>query len=355
MALVCVNAVLISHENCPRRLNVPANRASAALLLRCQYSDCIEYQPAGEGQLKPIIEVKNLKKSYGNFTAVDGISFAVEKGSLFAFLGPNGAGKSTTINIISTLLAKDCGEVTIDGFELGKQDKEIRSRICSVFQENVLDDLLSVRENLLLRAGLYGKNRAQAQARLAQVSDLMSIKDIHSRRFGKLSGGQKRRVEIARALMSDPQILILDEPTTGLDPQTRISVWEAIEKLQRELNMTVFLTTHYMEEAAKADMLGIIDFGKIVAYGSPNQLKAQYTTDIMNILPLDLDYMEKFLQEKGYTPLKKTDMLQIGVKDSSEAWQLLKQIEGQYRAFEVIRSSMDTLFLNVTGHAIRDA
>jgi multidrug/hemolysin transport system ATP-binding protein len=304
--------------------------------------------------MNEIIIVKNLTKKYGKITAVDGISFAVEKGSLFAFLGPNGAGKSTTINVISTLLAKNEGEVFVSGFELGKADKQIREIICSVFQENILDDLLTVRENLILRAGLYGKSKEQAIQRLATVTELMGIKDIISRRFGKLSGGQKRRVEIARALMSDPKILILDEPTTGLDPQTRISVWNTIEKLQRELKMTVFLTTHYMEEAANADMVAVIDLGKIVAYDTPEKLKAKYSSDTLNLVPRDMDAMYQLLQQKGYSLIRNTNTLKIVVKNSLEAYRLLKEIEGKFEAFEVIRGSMDTLYINITGHAIRE-
>lgn len=301
-----------------------------------------------------IITVKNLVKKYGDISAVDGISFSVAEGSLFAFLGPNGAGKSTTISIISTLLAKNSGEVTVAGFELGKHDMQIREAICSVFQENILDDLLSVRENLMLRAGIYGKSTEEATQRMHTVSDLMGIKDILKRRFGKLSGGQKRRVEIARALMSDPKVLILDEPTTGLDPQTRISVWETIQKLQRELRLTVFLTTHYMEEAANADMVAIIDFGKIVAYDTPKNLKAKYSSETLNLLALDLENMYELLINKGYKTSRNGDILQVEVKHSLDAFGLLKEFEGQYSAFEVLKSSMDTLFINITGHAIRD-
>jgi len=304
--------------------------------------------------MKEIIRVSNLTKKYGNITAVDSISFVVEEGSLFAFLGPNGAGKSTTINIISTLLARNSGDVSVAGFELGKQDKQIRESICSVFQENILDDLLTVRENLLLRAGLYGKSRLEAEKRIVNVSELIGISDILKRRFGKLSGGQKRRVEIARALMSDPKILILDEPTTGLDPQTRINVWETIEMLQKALRLTVFLTTHYMEEAANADMVAIIDYGKIVAYDTPNNLKAKYSADTMNLVPHDIEQMCELLMQKGYAPVKNTDMIKINVRDSLVALALLKEIEGQIFSFEVLKSSMDTLFINITGHAIRN-
>lgn len=305
--------------------------------------------------MSEIIVVKDLVKKYGDITAVNGISFEVQEGSLFAFLGPNGAGKSTTINIISTLLSKNAGAVRVAGFQLGKQDKQIRETICSVFQENVLDDMLSVQENLLLRAGMYGKSKQQAADRLVVVAELMGIRDILKRRFGKLSGGQKRRVEIARALMSDPKILILDEPTTGLDPQTRISVWETIQKLQRELKLTVFLTTHYMEEAANADMVAIIDYGKIVAYDTPKNLKAKYSSDTLKLVPKDMDSTIETLTQMGLKPVKNGDMLQISTKNSLAAYELLKQIEGKFLAFEVQTSSMDAMFINITGHAIRDA
>ncbi len=304
--------------------------------------------------MKEIIKITNLVKKYSDLTAVDDISFSVEEGSLFAFLGPNGAGKTTTINIISTLLEKSAGHVFVADYELGKNDDQIRRTIGIVFQENTLDDLLTVQENLTLRAGLYGKTKQETTERIKSVADLMGITDILKRRFGKLSGGQKRRIEIARAMMSDPRILILDEPTTGLDPQTRISVWNTIARLQKELKMTIFLTTHYMEEAANADMIAIIDAGKIVAYDTPGNLKDKYSSDTLNLVPVDFEEMNMIIIQKGYSPKRSSEFLTINIKNSMEAFKLLKELEGKFTSFELIRSSMDIIFINITGHAIRD-
>ena len=210
------------------------------------------------------IEINGLKKSFGDVKAVDDISFKVKEGSLFAFLGENGAGKSTTINIISTLLLKDEGEVFVDGLNIDKDASKIRSKVGIVFQGYVLDKRLSVKDNLKIRASYYGIYGEAWKKRFAELSEVFSLDEIKGREYGKLSGGQRRRVDIARALINRPKILILDEPTTGLDPQTRKTVWEIISNVKRETGMTVFLTTHYMEETAKADTVVIIDSGKIM-------------------------------------------------------------------------------------------
>lgn len=304
--------------------------------------------------MKNIIEVSKLTKKYGGLTAVDNISFTVNEGDLFAFLGPNGAGKSTTINVICTLLSKTDGTVTVDGFEIEKNDADIRRRIGIVFQDNVLDELLTVKENLISRGALYGLSSAELHKRLEEVAEIMDIKDILNRRYGKLSGGQKRRTEIARALMSAPKILFLDEPTTGLDPQTRINVWQTVKKLQKDLNMTVFLTTHYMEEAAGADMVAVIDGGKLAAQGTPNELKDKYSTDRLLIAPIDMDKTIAYFTDKKLHFEQIADMLYISVKDSIEALAVLQEIEGSYTAFEVVRGNMDDVFINITGHKIRE-
>jgi multidrug/hemolysin transport system ATP-binding protein len=304
--------------------------------------------------MSDIISVRDLTKKYGELTAVDNISFSVREGDLFAFLGPNGAGKSTTINIICTLLAKNAGTVTVDDLAVGKQDDAIRRKIGILFQDNILDDLLSVKENLLSRGGLYGLTGKDLRDRMQKICGIMGIGDILNRRYGKLSGGQKRRVEIARALMSDPKILFLDEPTTGLDPQTRINVWETIRRLQTDLNMTVFLTTHYMEEAASADMVAIIDYGKIVAQGTPNELKALHSTDLLKIAPLDIPDISEKLTAMNRRYEQVADMLNIPVSDSLDAFALLKALDGEFSAFEVVRGNMDDVFINITGRRIRE-
>lgn len=284
-----------------------------------------------------IIEIKQLEKSYGSVKAVKEISFYVEEGGLFAFLGPNGAGKSTTINMICTFLKPDSGSVQVDGFILGKDDASIRKRIGVVFQSGVLDDLLTVEENLLIRGSFYnlkGKALKEAVKRAAKATDLMGFL---KRPYGKLSGGQRRRADIARALIHTPRILFLDEPTTGLDPQSRRSIWDTIKKLQAEQNMTVFLTTHYMEEAEDADYCIIVDDGKIAAKGTPLDLKSRYAKDKMSIL----------LKESSET-------VDLKLESTMEALDFLKKYEGKIREFTVEKGSMDDVFIGVTGKEIRE-
>jgi multidrug/hemolysin transport system ATP-binding protein len=304
--------------------------------------------------MQEIISVRKLTKRYGELTAVDQVSFSVHEGSLFAFLGPNGAGKTTTINVICTLMGKTDGEVIVDGCAVGKDDSQIRKKIGVVFQDNVLDDLLTVKENLMSRGSLYHADRQTLVRRLEQVASIMDISDLLNRRYGKLSGGQRRRCEIGRALMSDPKILFLDEPTTGLDPQTRISVWKTIRQLQRDLKMTVFLTTHYMEEAAGADWVAIIDGGKIVAEGTPHDLKEQYSTDQLRLTPNGLGQTESWLKERGLLCEKVADQLIVPVRSSLEALGILQELAGTFSAFEVVSGNMDDVFINITGHKIRE-
>lgn len=226
-----------------------------------------------------IIQVNNLTKHYGTLTAVDHISFQLEQGTMLGFLGINGAGKSTAINMLSTLLHPDEGSATVCGHILGRDDQQIRRKIGIVYQQNVLDELLTVRENLMCRGLLHGITRTQARAQLDKLTNLLKLEDILKKRYQLLSGGQKRRCEIAAALMHTPQILFLDEPTTGLDPATRKDVWEIIETLRRDEQMTVFLTTHYMEEAANADRIIILDKGRIIDEGTPYELKDRHARD----------------------------------------------------------------------------
>jgi len=302
----------------------------------------------------PIIEVSGLTKHYGAVEAVRGIDVTVEEGALFAFLGPNGAGKSTTINIMCTLAAKTAGSVRVAGFECGAEDGGIRAAIGVVFQQNVLDDLLSVRENLLCRAALYGITGQAAASRVQELSGTLGLGEFIGRRYGKLSGGQKRRAEIARALMHTPRILVLDEPTTGLDPQTRRSVWDTVSEIQKSSGMTVFLTTHYMEEAANADMVAIIDHGLIAATGAPSELRGKYSSDRLRFLPRDLPDMRAALDAIGTEYEVIADIISVDVESSLAAYALLKKFEGQYSSFEVLAGNMDNVFINITGHAIRE-
>lgn len=301
-----------------------------------------------------IIEVKDLWKSYGNVKAVNGINFYVETGSLFAFLGPNGAGKTTTINILSTLLKNDKGEVIIGGNLLGKDDDEIRRAIGIVFQEGVLDPKLSVRENLETRGAFYKLDKTLLKERIDSALEVVGITNIENRRYETLSGGQKRRTDIARALVHSPKILFLDEPTTGLDPQTRKNVWNTIVKLQKEEKMTIFLTTHYMEEADMADYVVIIDNGLIVAKGTPSFLKDEFSKDLLKIKPLDSNKLEVHLQSKSIDFEKRIDIYQIKLEDSKKSVDIINDVKENIDSFQVINGTLDDAFINITGKEIRE-
>ncbi len=298
-----------------------------------------------------ILEVDNLVKKYGNFTAVDGISFRVKKGSLFAFLGLNGAGKSTTINIITSILSKTSGLVKVGGYDLDSKPEDIKYLIGIVFQNSVLDPLLTPRENLKIRAGFYGiKGEGWAQ-REAYLIQMLNLSAFYNRPLGKLSGGQKRRVDIARAMIHDPKLLILDEPTTGLDPQTRLSVWNLVNSLREKTGMTVFLTTHYMQEAEKATDVVIMDKGKIIATGTPTELKNKYSSDYILLYVEQNEKIEKSLQNEGiaYTYNHDGRYYRVSVKDSTDAIAFLNSHQEIAGDFEVEKGSMDDVFLNVTG------
>ncbi|NLK12569.1 MAG: ABC transporter ATP-binding protein [Candidatus Phytoplasma sp.] len=293
-----------------------------------------------------ILEIKHLKKSYGQIKAVNDISFEVRKGSLFAFLGQNGAGKSTTINVITTLLNKDEGEVLINGYS---DENYIRTKIGVVFQENVSDDLLTVKENLISRGVLYLKEKQAVENRYQEIIETLELKDLENRKYKTLSGGQKRRVEIARALFSDPEILILDEPTTGLDPETRQLVWQVLEKLQKEKNITIFLTTHYMEEAAKADYVVIIHKGKIIAKGSPSELKNTYSKDYFKIVPKDKQKLTTYLEKEKKIYKKVSDQYLIEVENAQETIELILELKENIKTFEVVKGTLDDVFIHVIG------
>jgi multidrug/hemolysin transport system ATP-binding protein len=304
--------------------------------------------------MKDIIKVEHLTKNYGNVLAVNDISFNVKEGDFFAFLGPNGAGKSTTINILCTILNKTGVEVEINDYKLGIDDESIRNSIGVVFQSSHLDDLLTVKENIETRAGFYKISKSDFDKRLDYISETIGIKDILNRRYGKLSGGQKRRVDIARALINEPRILFLDEPTTGLDPQTRKKVWEMLDLIQKKNNTTIFLTTHYMEEAANADKIAIIDNGNIIIYDTPMKLKEKYAANILKILPKDNKKLINYLNKNKINYELKVDTFSAIVKNSIDALNILKDIEDNISSFEVLEGNMDQVFINLTGKDIRE-
>lgn len=292
-----------------------------------------------------IIKIENLNKSFGKVEAVKNLSFHVNEGELFAFLGINGAGKSTTINIMCGQLSKDSGKVYVAGEDIDKNPKEIKSQIGVVFQNSALDKALSVKDNLQNRAALYGITGAEFKAKLEELSEILDFKSLLKRSVGKLSGGQRRRIDIARALIHDPKILILDEPTTGLDPQTRKILWSVIARLQKERNMTVFLTTHYMEEAADADYVVILDGGKLIAKGTPLELKNQYTGDFITLYDVDEEQVQRLGHE--YTAIK--DGYKIAVANTEEAATMIADNKELFRDFEITKGKMDDVFLSVTG------
>lgn len=298
--------------------------------------------------MKKIIKVNNLVKNYGSFEAVKKISFDVVEGSLFAFLGPNGAGKSTTIDILATLITKNDGDVIINDWKLGKDDSEIRNSIGVVFQNSVLDDLLTVKENLQVRGSFYGLRGKVLEERIEVVSRTTQCDDFLNRHYGKLSGGQKRRADIARALINQPKILFLDEPTTGLDPKTRVSIWKTIKEMQEKFKMTVFLTTHYMEEAANADKITIINKGEIIDEGSPHELKKKYTQDILKVYQPSKE-VYTYLSEKSIDHILDKNTIIIGIKSANNTIEILADLKNYISSFEVIHGNMDDVFLNIIG------
>lgn len=300
--------------------------------------------------MPPIIQISNLSKSFGKVKAVRDLSFSVDRGELFAFLGVNGAGKSTTINIICGQLSRDSGGIVIDGHDLDKNSDAVKSELGVVFQTSVLDPALSVYDNLESRAVLYGIKGAEFKKRLAKLSKILDFKDLLSRPVGKLSGGQRRRIDIARAIIHQPKILILDEPTTGLDPQTRKTLWSVIANLREYDHMTVFLTTHYMEEAAEADHVIIIDSGKIVAEGTPLELKNQYTGDYISIYGTTEQSIKKLKLAYEKIP----NGFRLSVPDTKAATNLIIKHPDLFIDYEVTKGKMDDVFLAVTGKKLTE-
>lgn len=292
-----------------------------------------------------IIEISHLVKTFGELRAVDDLSFTVARGELFAFLGVNGAGKSTTISIMCGTQSKDSGTVILDGKNVDTDMAAITAKIGVVFQSSALDGCLTVKDNLFVRAALYGITGEAAKKRITELEELLGFGDYFNRTLGKLSGGQRRRIDVARALIHKPEILILDEPTTGLDPQTRKTLWEVIDNCRKRDGMTVFLTTHYMEEAADADHVVILDHGKIVAQGTPLELKNKYTGDFITVYNAN----EQAIAALGLKYESIRDAVRIEVKDTAAARDLIVAHPGLFDDFEITKGKMDDVFLAVTG------
>lgn len=276
------------------------------------------------------VTVERLTKRYREVTAVDDISFEVPEGSVFAFLGTNGAGKSTTIGCLTTVIRADAGRATVAGHDVSRAGDEVRRAIGVVFQESLLDDALSVRENLAVRARPYLASRSSIEQRIMDLTELVELGEFLDRRYGKLSGGQRRRVDIARALLHDPQIVFLDEPTTGLDPASRRVVWQTIHELRERTGLTVFLTTHYMEETEEADQVAIIDHGRLIAGGTPSELRARHSTSLLTVATAD-------------------GVREIPVVDAIEARRILNEFGDRLLDFEFRHGRMDDVFLALTG------
>jgi multidrug/hemolysin transport system ATP-binding protein len=297
------------------------------------------------------IEVEGLTKRYRDVTAVDDLSFTVPDGIAFAFLGANGAGKSTTINCLTTVLPFDSGRVRVAGGDVGRNGARVRERIGVVFQDSILDPILTVRENLRLRATLARIDRGRIDARIDELSALISLGSFIDQRYGKLSGGQRRRVDIARALLHEPRILFLDEPTAGLDPASRAIVWDTVHELREQTGLTVFLTTHYMEETEEADRVCVIDHGRIVADGTPAQLRAEHSRSVLTVVSRDPAGLAATAEQHGGLPTIEAQRVVVAVDDARTAQAILAAHGEAVMDFEFRHGRMDDVFLALTGRA----
>lgn len=295
--------------------------------------------------MKNIIEINNLYKSFGELKAVQNLTLSVREGELFAFLGINGAGKSTTINIMCGQLSKDSGEIIIDGYNLDNRIDSVKNEIGIVFQSSVLDASLSVYDNLESRAALYGITGTDFNKRLDELADVLDFKDLLKKPVRNLSGGQRRRIDIARALIHKPKILILDEPTTGLDPKTRKLLWNVISDFRKNENMTIFLTTHYMEEAVESDYIVIIDNGRTISEGTPHDLKNTYTQDYITIYGVNEDDIRKL--SPNYKVVK--NGYRISISNTKESTDMILKNPELFVDYEITKGRMDDVFLAATG------
>lgn len=302
-----------------------------------------------------ILQIEHLSKSYGDLKAVDDISLKVKKGSLFSFLGMNGAGKSTTINIICSILKKDSGKIYVNGYDLDKDVNKIKEEIGIVFQNSVLDNDLTVYQNLKVRASFYGFSKKEEKEKINNIVNLLQLNDILDKPINKLSGGQKRRVDIARSMIHNPKLLILDEPTTGLDPKTRLMVWNLINEIRNKTGMNVFLTTHYMEEAEESTYIVIMNKGKIISEGTPLELKNKYTSDYIKAYLDKNEQLEELLNKDKiqYSYFVENNFYKIYIKNSEISVELLNKYKDYIKDFEILKGDMDDVFLNaINGYII---
>lgn len=303
--------------------------------------------------MNKIIEVRDFVKKYGNFTAVDHVSFEVESGSIFAFLGPNGAGKSTTINTLCTIIEKTSGTLLIDGKDVSRDKDAVRSVIGVVFQDPTLDNKMTVEENLKMHCHFYNIPKSTIDERIHFVLKIVDLTEWRKAMVSSLSGGMKRRVEIARSLLHFPKVLFLDEPTTGLDPQTRANIWEYIIKLQKEKDITIFLTTHYMDEAEISDKVAIMDHGKIIAFDHPSALKEQYTKDKAYITTSDREGLEALLNKHSMNFKKENGSFSVELSDLADFMELINEHRSSITDLEIKKGTLNDVFLEITGKDIR--
>lgn len=302
-----------------------------------------------------IIKIKNLVKTYNSnkIKAVNNISFDVYEGEFFAFLGVNGAGKSTTINILCTLLEKTSGTVEICSYDLEKNVDKIKENIGVVFQNGLLDKELTVYDNLVLRGSLFNIDKRTLIKKIDDLVEKLSIEKFKNQKYGELSGGQRRKVDIARALLTDPKIIFLDEPTTGLDPQSRKDLWSIIDAIRKEFKTTIFLTTHYMEEVANADRVAIMDSGKILCIDTPESLKSKYSNDIVKITVdlKDKKMFESKLKKEKLEFIFSVDTFVITVKNSMSLIEFINNYRENIKSIEIKKGDMDSVFLNIVGRS----
>lgn len=309
------------------------------------------------------IVVQNLVKQYGDFTAVDDVSFRVEAGQIFGFLGPNGAGKSTTVKIMTTLALPSAGEVRVGGYDVVSQASQVRQIAGVALQEIGLDPLMKATELLIMQGQLFGMSRQQAAARARQLLEIVRLTDAVEKRVGKYSGGMRRRLDLALALVHEPEILFLDEPTTGLDPASRRDIWQEVRRLNREMGMTIFLTTQYLEEADElADQIAIIDRGRIAAAGSPAELKARLSSDAINITfasDAAVEQARAALADIADQVQADRRVLRLYLNRAAEAIPaVVRQLEQaglEPQSLTLTQPTLDDVFLAVTGQRFQTA
>ncbi len=303
-----------------------------------------------------IVEVEELSKNFGQLTAVDRVSFKVNGGEIFGFLGPNGAGKTTTINILCTLLRPTSGRALVNGYDVIKQRTQVRCSIGLVFQDPTLDEYLTAEQNLNFHAYAYGIPKDIRRKRMRELLELVELWDRRKNRVRTYSGGMKRRLEIARGLLHHPKVLFLDEPTLGLDPQTRRRIWDYILALRQQEELTIFLTTHYMDEAENCDRIAIIDYGRIVALDSPDKLKDNVGGDLVSLKAENTEAAIAELKESYHLePVTENGMVTFNVPHGETFLpDFIRSFNSHLLSISVRRPTLDDVFIKLTGRAIRE-